>query len=172
MRAHSRLNFVAMLVGIIVLVAIAGCGSSSSTSGESPSSPADPPAAAEGSASKADFIRAADKVCERTDARQNAAIGAYLKKHPASEKSKAGLEGLIVVAGLPPLRLEAEELASLTPPEADAKTLTALVEGIESGLAAAEANPSSLIGEATDEPFQPVDRIAAKFGFKACAHVE
>jgi hypothetical protein len=162
-----------MLFGLVILLGlIAGCGSGSSTSGQSSSSPADPPTAAEGSVSKADFIRAADKVCERTDSRQSTMIGAYLKKHPTAEKSNAGLERLIVVAGLPPLLLEAEELASLTPPKGDEKTLSAIVEGIETARAAAEAKPSSVIGKTTDEPFQSVDRIATKFGFDACAHVE
>lgn len=134
---------------------VVGCGSS----GDSPP------------LTKAEFIKQGDAICEKTDKKQTASLKSYSKQHPPkSNTSKAAQEKLITTVGLPPIQTEAEELAALSAPSGDEEEIDAIVEGIEKAVEKGEDDPSSLL-TASGGPFEPVNKLAGNYGFKACNNV-
>ena len=145
-----RLRVYICLMAVLSLAAIvAGCGGGESTASEP--------------LTKAEFIKAADAICEKADEAQEAELAAYVKKNPKAEANKAEQTKLVAIAGLPPVRTEIEELAELGVPE----EAEALLGEMEKALEESESDPSSVL-DSTDNPFTAVEKEAAKFGFKAC----
>jgi hypothetical protein len=118
--------------------------------------------------SRAEVIKQGDAICERADARQDAGLRGYAKRNPGDQASRAEREELISAVGLPPLQVEAEELADLLPPAEDAEKIQAIVAGIEAAVEAGEENPGRLMSSA-GTPFADVGKLAREYGFKACA---
>lgn len=151
----------ATFVSVIAAASIVagGCGGGSGKDGGQ--STAEAP-------TKAAFIKRADAICEQTDKKQEVVIRAYSKRHPEAESSQSGLEGVVVVA-LPPVQVEAQELDNLPTPSGDETEIKAIVDGIEEAVNKAKAEPSKLVGRISRGPFTHVGKLAAKYGFKACA---
>ncbi len=116
---------------------------------------------------KAEFIKQADAICRETDKKQETDLKTYMKKHPEKQPSKAGQERVITEVGLPPIQTEAEELDELGAPGPDTAKIAAIVSGIEEAVVKAEDDPSILLKSSSD-PFGKVDKLARKYGFKAC----
>ena len=157
------------LIGMAALVCAGlwvGCGSSDDSSS---SSTADTGATVTTASdlTKAEFIKQGDAICEKTDQAQEAALKVYLKKHPKATSSEEGEAQMVLIAGLPAIQVEAEELAALGAPEGDEEEVQAIVEGIEEAASKGEENPISLV-KGTKNPFLAVDGLAAKYGFKVC----
>lgn len=141
-----------LLVFSSALVA-SGCGSgddSNATGSEASSS------------DKVAFIKQADAVCEEADETQKDGLTSYMKQNPGADQSKA-----VIAVGLPPVQVEAEELAELEAPSGDEDEVAAIVEGIEAAVKAAEKDPESVLGTGKD-PFTAVDKLASEYGFKVC----
>lgn len=149
MLTQSLKTFAAL--SAIVLVAT-GCGSSS---GES-------------APTKAQFILQADAICRESDKVQVAALGRANAQKPLEQRSKAEQDTVIVTVGLAPVRKEAKELSELTPPDGDEGEINAIVEGIEKAVQEAEKDPAAVTGAAPN-PFESVDKLSAKYGFKVCS---
>jgi|SRR5215207_6727006 len=150
-----KLRIYICLLASFGLAAIAvGCGD-----GES--------AAETASMTKAGFIKAADSICKRADEAQGAELSAYSKANPNAESSQAGRVKLVAAAGLPPIRLEIEELAELSLPEGEEEKAGEIVEGMEKALEGAEAAPAKVLDQ-KENPFSAVESEAAKFGLKEC----
>jgi hypothetical protein len=149
---------------VIVVVAV-GCGSGDDGSSSNDSSQAS--VTTDPAATKASFIRQGDAICDKTDKTQEAELKAYLKKDPNAQSTKAGQSKMVLAVGLPPIQREAEELAALGAPSADAKKVEAIVEGIEEAVEKGEKDPSSVL-TGSKNPFAQVDKLAAEYGFKAC----
>ena len=142
------------------LIAMA-CGGSSSGTGTSSTARAEAP-------TRAVFIKRGDAICEQTDKKQETIISAYLRKHPKAKANKSGQEGIVLVA-LPPIQVEAEELNRLQPPNGDESEIKVIVSRIEEAVNESKADPSKLIGTLSRGPFTAAGKLAAKYGFKACA---
>lgn len=149
----KRLGVLASLV-----LVVAGCGSSAGGSDSESSAP-----------TKAEFIVKADAICERTDQAQAAAEQAFLKKNPEADSSPRWQEKVVLVVGLPPIEVAAEELGDLTPPVGDEAKIQAIVSGMEGALKEAQADPSSMLKQGSPGPFANVFKLARDYGFKACA---
>jgi hypothetical protein len=117
--------------------------------------------------SKAEFIEKGDAICAETDKKQEVDLKAYMKAHPEKRPSQAGQEKVITAVGLPPIKVEAEELRELGAPDADVAKIEAIVTGIKQAVAKAEDNLSILLDRSSD-PFAAVDSLARDYGFKAC----
>jgi hypothetical protein len=115
---------------------------------------------------KAEFIARADAICEKADERQAAALLAFEKKHPKSGSSKSWQEKIVLAAALPPVRSEAEELASLPAPSGDEERVKAIVVGMDEAAGEAGSEPSALLNEASAGPFTAVVKLAREYGFK------
>lgn len=71
--------------------------------------------------------------------------------------------------GLPPIQATAEELGELGAPEGDEEQIAAIIEGMEETVEASEEEPMSVIegtGSGSGGPFDEVNKLAAKYGFK------
>lgn len=139
-----------------ILALLGGCGQGSSDEGEAQSS------------AKTAFIKRADVICAKTDGRQEAAQKAFLKKYPEATGTKSWEEKLVLAAALPPVKVEAEELADLPAPSGGEKEIQAIVTGLEEAVEKGEAEPSVMITKGPG-PFANLERIAREYGFKACA---
>jgi hypothetical protein len=142
--------FIALTVALAIASVVAGCGDSGTAS-----------------LTKAAFVKQADAICEKADAKQEAAFSAYLKKHPEARSNQAEEEKLVATASLPPIGTEASELGGLPAPSGEENQVKAIVEGIEKALGKAEENPASML-QPSYGPFTEVVGLAEKYGFKAC----
>jgi hypothetical protein len=137
-------------------VSVAGCGGGSS--GESEAS---------GQAREA-FIKRADAICTKTDGRQKTAQKAFLKRYPEATGTKLWEEKLVLTAALPPVKVEAEELAGLPAPIGDEQKVEAIIVGLEEAVKKGEAEPAVMITKGAG-PFAGLEKLAREYGFKACA---
>jgi hypothetical protein len=141
-------------LAIFASIAYVGCGGNSEgTAATSLTKPA--------------LIKAADEICEKADKTQNAELNAYTKENPKAQATEAGQVKMVVVAGLPPLKVEIEELAALEAPEGDEDELEAIWSGMEKALKESESDPTTVLTSAGN-PFAEVGKVAARYGFKVC----
>jgi hypothetical protein len=122
-------------------------------------------ATAAASVSKAEYVKQADDICAKTEGRQQKRVGMFGKKE-RQQTPNAEAE-LVRFAGVPPLAMEAEELAELPLPTSEAAQAKAFLKAFEVGVEAAEEDPTSLLA-ADSNPFAKAEAIAVKFGFKVC----
>jgi len=119
------------------------------------------------SLSKAEFIKAADAICKKSDQIQGGELKAYVKANPKAESSKAGQIKLVEAAGLPAVRTEIEELSELGTVRGSEAEADALIKEMEKALGESEDEPEKVL-KASANPFASVEQRAAKFGFKEC----
>jgi hypothetical protein len=148
------------LCGIVVL--LAGCGGASLSA----------PARSSGTArvtggtaiTKAEFIKQADAICEKTDATQTAAVEAQLG---SSNPNHHEVEQAIEKYALPPIKEEVDELEGLEVPAGDRVQIRAILRGIKGAVRRAEADPGSVVSGSG--PFASVEKLGREFGFAACS---
>jgi hypothetical protein len=165
------------LATALAALALLGCGGSGSAqsgstvakSGSPQPQPASSTESSQPPLSKAELIKQGDAICTNTDKVQKAKLTAYFKAHPKARGSQVGLREAVLVAGIGPIRDEAKELGELQPPAGDEKEIAAIVEGIEAAVKASEADPVTALTAGLN-PFNGVDELAGKYGFKACAN--
>jgi hypothetical protein len=116
---------------------------------------------------KDEFIRRADAICEKADKVQESELKVYLKAHPDGPASRVGRT--IKLVGLPPIHAEVEELANLEVPQGEESVVGVVIRGMRQSLREAEEKPGVLATGAG--PFTEVDKLAKKYGFKACSSV-
>lgn len=118
---------------------------------------------------QAEFIKQADDICARVDREQISGFESYAKKNPQDASTTSGQEKIIGEVGLPPIKLEAEELNELGVPEGDEEQVEAIVAGIEDALSEAEDDPLSMTREPGGGPFVEVNKLALSYGMKSCS---
>jgi hypothetical protein len=143
----------------LMIIALLALGATGCSAGES----------ATAAPTRAEFMKRAEAICERTDEAQKAAIEDFRKKFPKADSSISWEERLIVTAGLPPIQTEAEELGDLPVPSGDEEEMKAIVESMEEAVDEARKSPSSMLEKDSVGPFTEVFKLAKEYGFKACA---
>ena len=158
---NSRI-LAAPAIVLVALVAGSGCGGSDSeTSAGSSAQPL----------TKAEFVRQGDAICRKGISAKNRAVEESLDKLGEQERSnQATLERLLVEVALPPVQEMAEELDELGVPEGEKKKVAVVVGALEAALEDAEADPATALNE-SEKIFGRSDRLAARYGLKACAQV-
>lgn len=116
------------------------------------------------SLTKAEFIKQADAICEAADGAQVVALGRVEKENPGNMENVAVQKKILATAGLPPVQQEAEEIADLGAPSGGEDEVAAIVDGIEKAIEEAENDPTAL-----ESSFVAVDKLAARYGLKACS---
>jgi hypothetical protein len=125
---------------------------------------------------QAEFVKRADAICDKVDARQAKAKRKFWVGHPGVLGTKQFREeeigwrtDVVEAAVLPQVQEEAEELESLQPPKGDRKEIDAIVTGLEKAVRKGWAKPVALIEKDAEGPFGKVERLAREYGFEACA---
>ena len=145
-----------MAAGIAVL-AIAGCGGGSDET--------EPEAL-----SKAQYIKQADAICNRTNDRQEALLKQEIQDRKATGvPSNSERSAFVTNSGLPPLEEEADRLEALGGPTGEEDKAEALVSALRKAVTDIEAEPLAF-AEAESEAFAPVEQIALKLGLKVCGY--
>jgi hypothetical protein len=153
----------ALLLGLCALVVLAGCGGGGNSTAEGSGTSS----VGSGSITKAELIKKGDAACRRTDRIQDKAVAVYTKEHPNEVTTVEDQEKALRAVAFPPIKKEIEELAKLGAPVGEEEEVDAIITGFEHALTAAEAKPSTLLlGEGA---FTRPDKLAEKYGFKACA---
>jgi hypothetical protein len=157
-------QLVLLAASLLALAALAaGCGGGSSSASASPEGSGSTPL------TRQQFIKQADQRCEQADEEQAKLFGELSKADPEAGATKAGQEEFVVKAGLPPVQAAAEAIAELTPPSAEAEEAEAFVAAMERAVKEGEETPSRILEGSNDNPFEPIEGLARKYGFKACA---
>jgi hypothetical protein len=137
---------------VAIVLLISGCGGGS---GE------------EVALTKAQLVKQANAICEKTNKEQFAAVFGSEKRNPI--RTVADHERLVSNFEMPPLESEAEELVNLNPPAAEGDEFQALTKGIAKAAAKVEEDPASLTGPHGTTRFSHVDLLIAKYGLTACS---
>lgn len=159
-----------LVIAAALALLASGCGGGSdgdaTAQGDSGSAPS---VGAVDGLTKAELIAQADAICEETDKKQEAALKAFLKKHPNAGSDPKGQAQMVKEAGLPPIRAEVEEIAALGAPAGEEDQVQAILDGIQQAIEKGEENPEALLGK-SPSPFDAVGKQAAKYGFNACSN--
>jgi len=155
---NKGLRGIAVAVCAAAAVAAVGCGSDRSSSSE------DAP-------TKVVFVKEADKLCQKADARQLAGLKLYSEKHQPKGSTQAWEEQLAVAVGLPPLEIEARELAGLTPPSGDEDEIDAIVTAIEEAVEDTKDEPAGALKQPGKNSFAAAEKMARDYGLKVCGEI-
>lgn len=124
----------------------------------------------DGSASaltKAEFIREADGICKKGEARIEVGAEEFAKEHEGEQETQAQLKALVAEVVVPGIQAQAEKLAELGAPEGDEETIEEMIEAVEKGAAELEANP--LAGMEGKAPLSDASKLARAYGLEECA---
>ncbi|MEZ5078610.1 MAG: hypothetical protein R2725_14335 [Solirubrobacterales bacterium] len=151
MRAKRRGcgGLLSVLVAAGVLLAACGGGGESSTAA---------------AMSEAEFVAAAEAICERADKRIEAAAG---KRLGPGEPSEEELEKFAIAAVVPYTQQIIDGIEGLTPPASLADTVSEMTAEAQSVNDRLKAEPGELA--ASEDPFAEVSRLARQAGLDACA---
>lgn len=156
---------VVLFACLAVAAVVAGCGGGDDTtsSGESTEASGSAP-------TKAVFIKEADKICGDADELMNEEIGEFAeendieleKEEPTKEQETEVYEAVV----LPNVAKQGEEIAALTPPEGDEKTVEEITDALAAGVEDAEADPEQLAEG--KNPLADASQKARAYGLKTC----
>lgn len=151
----SKRGIAVLVCALLGTSAIAGCGGSDDES-----------------LTKAEFVRQADAICKKADAKRDTEVKAAIEKQQESKRSMTNAEGedLIVDVALPPLDEMTAELADLGEPEPEGEKATAMVSAFEDGLEVIEDDTAKVLQGSVD-PFKSAKKLAVDYGVKACSEV-
>ncbi len=155
-------RLIAVLAGIVAIAVIAaGCGSSSSGSTSSESS---------SSLTKAEFIKAADAVCEKGNESITGEAEEFAEENNIDTEKPTTAEQEEVVSEVvgPAIRQQAEDISALGAPSGEEAEVEAIVEAVEAGAEEAEEDPGSLVEGEGGGPFAEANKLAKAYGLKVC----
>jgi len=138
-----------LLAGILALMA-AGCGG-----GDDGGEDAAP-------LSKADFTTQADKICADGNAELESEAEA-LGDEPTQEQ----IEGFAADVLVPNLQGQHDDIADLGVPEGDEDDVKAILDSLQEGIDAVEADPSLITS--SDDPLAEASDLAGDYGLTECA---
>ena len=158
---------VALVACMALAVVAAACGGGGDTTGGGDSTEAS------GSApTKAAFIHQADKICGEAEERLNEEVAEYAeeKNIPIEKEEPTQAQQVEIYAAvvLPNVAQQGEELAALTPPEGDEKTIEEITDALASGVEEAEADPKQLTEG--KNPLADASKQARAYGMKSCGN--
>lgn len=149
---HLTLVAIAMLtLGVPAL----GCGSDDSTTA---------------TISKAEFIKKADAACKQTDKELEQDFLAFVAKNNIDfQKDVPEGQAREMVDSIltPAVEREIKVIRALGAPSGDEAQIDALINGLETGLQKAEAEPQIILHE-TDKAFKDSSVAAQRYGLKTC----
>lgn len=146
----------ALILGVLVVTAIvvAGCGSSDSSS--------------TASLTKSEFIKQAEVICKKGDVEIERGLQRVVAKSGSSGSlDSAGQEEAVTVVLLPSFQTQVERIDAIGTPEESGEEAAEIVEGVETAITEAEADPTVILVSAKS-PLRAPKEQAANYGFKTC----
>lgn len=158
-------RLIAAFFGVLAIAVVgAGCGSSdsSSSSGGDESSTS--------ALTKAEFIKAADAICEEGNEAIEGEAEEFAEENEidTEKPTEAQQEEVISDVVAPAIRAQAEGISSLGAPSGEEESVEAIVEAVEAGADEAEEEPGVLLSEEGGGPFDEANELADEFGLKVC----
>jgi hypothetical protein len=146
-----------VLVALVAVAAIvAGCGSDDSET--------------TASLTKAQFIKQADAICKKEDAKVEGEFKSFAKengiplnKEPNPEQGEELVEEILV----PNVRNQSEAIRDLGAPSGEEEKVTELLDSLDEGIEVAEEDPGALFDSKSD-PFAKVNELARDYGLEVC----
>lgn len=142
-------------LALTACLALAACGNDDDSGA---AKDGDQPAAA---LTKAELIAKGDAICKAGNDRIEKA-GAGLDDNASREDVVAFVKDTLV----PDVERQARELRALEPPAADAKAYEAILDAIDTEVAAVKKDPMQALS--SDDPFAGANKLATTFGFEEC----
>lgn len=147
------MNRTALLPALLLSLSLvaAGCGGDDGGGGED----AEP-------ISKADFTTQADKICADANAEIEAEAEAL-----GAEPTQEQIEQFAVDILVPNIQGQHDDIADLGAPEGDEDDVEAILDALQEGIDAVEADPSLITS--SDDPLAEASELAGEYGLKECA---
>lgn len=148
-------RFVALLAGVVAIVAVvAGCGGDSDSDSSS--------------LTKAEFVKEADAICAKGEKSIEDGAEEFAEENDVDTENptKAQQEEVIVDVVAPGIRSQAEEIDALGAPSSDEDKVEAIVAAVEEGADELEDDPAQLIEG--DNPLAKGSKLAKEFGLEVC----
>jgi hypothetical protein len=150
-RAHLGLGF------ILAAAAIAGCGGGGETSTY-------PPGVSQ-PIGKVEFLREADRICESTNARVQAAGDELVQgRH---DPPPAEVRRIVLNIAVPALQTEVEAIGSLGTPAGDEREIKRILDATREGIAQLRANPQSALN-GVPPALRRAGRLSRAYGSITC----
>jgi len=146
MQAGETGIYVAVLVGLLAIVSVSGCGGS----GEADT------------LTKAEFVKEANQIC--SNARGELEDGLAEAADGEGEPQRGELVTEVI---LPTVQQMSEDLGDLGPPQGDEKEVRAIVAGFEGGVRKVEANTGADLAQDV-AAFGHADQLAEEYGLTDC----
>jgi hypothetical protein len=143
---------------IVLVVGIAGCGSSDGGAATAEVSPA---------LTKARLAQTLGDICQAHTDRQVVAIERFEKKHGINEPSGPQLERELTQVILPIVKDTIHDVGQLRPPANEQAEFDAFIAALEHGVKASEEDPSWL-ASGNSEPFARARETSANLGTYYC----
>jgi hypothetical protein len=121
------------------------------------------------SITKAQLLKQGDAICGKADDIEYEESVEYEEKHKKELKGKSRdfiFTKIMLEVGFPSILTEKEELEALGTPPGDEKQLEKIFVGIEKAVKLARKEPRS--ANDPDGPFEGVDKLAHRYGFRSC----
>jgi hypothetical protein len=145
-----------MLAALVLVAAlVAGCGGDDSDT--------------TASLSKAEFIKQADAICEKSESKVSSEFEDFAKENDWSEDeepTKEQQEEAIAEVIGPSVQSQAEEIRELGAPEGDEKTINKMLTAVEDGVEALEESPDQLVEG--KNPLAKGSKLARDYGLEKC----
>lgn len=168
---------VALFAVLAIAVVAAGCGGggSSSDSGTTGGSTGGSTETSEAESSsggaaptKAVFIKEADAICSKADAKLSEEITEYAKENgiplEEEEPSEDDQAKILEAVVFPNISMQAEELEALTPPEGEEDKVEEITSTLSDEVSEAEENP----GDVSEDTLEGATEKAQAYGLKTC----
>jgi hypothetical protein len=155
-------RIIALLVGTLVLVLVAGCGSSDDDSTDSGDATV--------TLTKAQLIEQGDAICKQGDEEIEEGFEKYAEENGiAKNEEPSDAQGVEIVETviLPSITTQSELVRGLGAPEGDEEEIEAMLDSLDEAIEDAEEKPETLFKEGTD-PFGDPNGKAEDYGFKVC----
>lgn len=155
------LRFASAPAGALLLVTgilAIGCGGGDETDSTYPPGVARP-------IDKVEFLREADRICESTNARVEAAADDLVGGR--DEPPPSQVRDIVLNVVVPALQTEVDAISSLGAPDGDESQVAAILDAVESGIEELRADPLSAL-EGPPASLRRAGRLASAYGSPAC----
>lgn len=162
-------RLIALLLGVLAIALVAGCGSSGDDTSSAGSETSESNASGS-SLTKAEFIKQADAICEEGNKAVNAEAEEFAEENEIDieKPTTAQQEEVVSDVVAPAIHEQAEKIDELGAPSGEEDEVAAIVAAVESGADEAEATPDVIVAGKGAGPFEEANELAGAYGLKVC----